>query len=92
MPTITNLRIRDVRDAEIVFHAVAEGILPMISKRLDEDEKGSLRPGHVYVWPHGYTDPLGGSTGDIQRFTEGRSWGPSKARDVSAAATYVQSH
>ncbi|EMD33711.1 hypothetical protein CERSUDRAFT_117787 [Gelatoporia subvermispora B] len=81
MPTITNVRIRDVRDAEILFHAVYLKRLSLRCKRLSDEEKAQLRPGHVYVWLHGYPDPLGGSTGDIQRFTEGRRWGPSKARD-----------
>ncbi|CCL99052.1 uncharacterized protein FIBRA_01063 [Fibroporia radiculosa] len=80
-PTSTNLRIRSVRDAEIVLHAVALNILPMVTRRLDDEERLCLRSGCVYVWEERSSNPLEATGQEIQRFTEGRSWGPSRARD-----------
>ena len=81
-PTCTNIRIRSTRDAHIIFHAVSLNILPIISRRLDADERAALRSGCVYAWeergPHTEVTGLG-----IERFTEGRRWGPSRVRDVS---------
>ena len=51
-------------------------------KRLDDDERLALRPGHIYVWEERSNNPLeANSLESIQRFTDGRSWGPSKARE-----------
>lgn len=81
-PTCTGIRIRGYRDAEIILHAVRLDILPMIHRRLDDDDRIALRPGHVYVWEERSNNPLEHSSLDaIQRFTDGRSWGPSKARE-----------
>ena len=49
-PTCTNLRIRSVADAHAVFNAVEQRYLPMISRRLDSEERRSIRSGCVYVW------------------------------------------
>ena len=84
LPTCTNLRIRSVRDAEIVLHAVTLGVLPMVHRRLDDDDRLSLTTGCIYVWEERSSNPLECTGQEIQRFTEGRSWGPSRARDVSA--------
>lgn len=81
-PTITSLRIRSVRDAEIILHAVALGLLPMVVHRLADEERLALRPGCIYVWEERSSNPLEATGQEIQRFTEGRSWGPSRARDV----------
>lgn len=82
-PTCTNIRIRSTRDAHIIFHAVSLNILPIIARRLDAEERAALRSGCVYAWeergPHTEVTGLG-----IERFTEGRRWGPSRVRDVSA--------
>ncbi|EJD02639.1 uncharacterized protein FOMMEDRAFT_86091 [Fomitiporia mediterranea MF3/22] len=79
-PTCSNIRIRSTRDAHIIFHAVSLNILPIISRRLDADERAALRSGCVYAWeergPHTEVTGLG-----IERFTEGRRWGPSRVRD-----------
>ena len=79
--TLTNVRIRSTRDAHIIFHAVSLNILPIITRRLDADERAALRSGCVYAWeergPHTEVTGLG-----IERFTEGRRWGPSRVRDV----------
>ena len=82
-PTITGMRIRSVRDAEIILHAVALGLLPMVMHRLCDEERLALRPGCIYVWEERSSNPLEATGQEIQRFTEGRSWGPSRARDVS---------
>ena len=84
LPTCTNLRIRSVRDAEIILHAVTLGVLPMVHRRLDDDDRLSLTTGCIYVWEERSSNPLECTGQEIQRFTEGRSWGPSRARDVSA--------
>lgn len=88
-PTITNMRIRSVRDAEIILHAVALNRLPMVLHRLADEERLALRPGCIYVWEERSSNPLEATGQEIQRFTEGRSWGPSRARDVSCAQHFV---
>ncbi|KAF7797558.1 hypothetical protein EIP86_008758 [Pleurotus ostreatoroseus] len=81
-PTLTGVRIRGLRDAEKILHAVFLGILPMTRRRLDDEDRLALRPGNVYVWEERSNNPLEASSLDsIQRFTDGRSWGPSKARE-----------
>ncbi|KLO11748.1 hypothetical protein SCHPADRAFT_854918 [Schizopora paradoxa] len=79
-PTCTDVRIRSTRDAHIIFHAVSLGILKAINRRLDPDERAQLRSGCVYAWEergqHTEVTGLG-----IERFTEGRRWGPSRVRD-----------
>ncbi|EPQ57077.1 hypothetical protein GLOTRDRAFT_14069, partial [Gloeophyllum trabeum ATCC 11539] len=80
-PTCTGVRIRSTRDANVLFHAVALNILPMVVRRLDSDARMALCSGCVYVWEercHGLPE---GSEPGIERFTDGRSWGPSRARD-----------
>jgi hypothetical protein len=56
-------------------------MLPMITRRLDADERLALRSGCIYAWeergPHTEITGLG-----IERFTEGRRWSPSRVRDV----------
>lgn len=80
-PTCVYTYIRSVRDAELVLHAVALGLRPMVRRRLDEGERAELRSGCVYVWEEGSNDPLQSTGQEIQRFTEGRSWGPSRAHN-----------
>ncbi|KAL4078190.1 Gti1/Pac2 family-domain-containing protein [Scleroderma yunnanense] len=79
-PTCTNVRIRSTRDAHKIFYAVQLRLLPMITRRLDADERLSLCSGCVYAWeergPHTEITGLG-----IERFTEGRRWSPSRVRD-----------
>ncbi|KAJ2997564.1 hypothetical protein NUW54_g7118 [Trametes sanguinea] len=41
----------------------------------------ALAPGCIYVWEERSSNPLEATGQEIQRFTEGRSWGPSRARD-----------
>ncbi|KAF4621484.1 hypothetical protein D9613_000318 [Agrocybe pediades] len=79
-PTCTNLRIRSTADAHKIFAAIQQGILHMVTRRLDADERLALRSGCVYAWeergPHSELTGLG-----IERFTEGRRWSPSRVRD-----------
>lgn len=49
-PTLTNVRIRSTRDALQIFYAVARNLLPIISRRLDAEERRAIVPGNVYVW------------------------------------------
>ncbi|KAH0828184.1 Gti1/Pac2 family-domain-containing protein [Lanmaoa asiatica] len=79
-PTCINVRIRSTRDAHKIFYGVQRRVLPMITRRLDADERLALRSGCVYAWeergPHTEITGLG-----IERFTEGRRWSPSRVRD-----------
>ncbi|OAX37913.1 hypothetical protein K503DRAFT_203522 [Rhizopogon vinicolor AM-OR11-026] len=79
-PTCTNVRIRSTRDAHKIFYAVQLRMLPMITRRLDADERLALCSGCIYAWeergPHTEITGLG-----IERFTEGRRWSPSRVRD-----------
>ena len=81
-PTCIRMRVRNVHDAQVILHAVSEGILPMVRRRLDDDERQALSPGDIYVWEERGNNPMEApSLESIQRFTDGRSWGPSKARE-----------
>ncbi|KAJ7267653.1 hypothetical protein B0H12DRAFT_1010445, partial [Mycena haematopus] len=79
-PTCTNLRIRSVDDAHKIFFAIQRGLLPMVSRRLDLEERAALRTGCVYAWEE--RSPNAEITGiGIERFTEGRRWSASRVRD-----------
>ena len=82
-PTCTNIRIRTARDAEIIFHAVRIGILPMVMQRLGSEERMALCTGCVYVWEERSGSLSESMEQGIERFTEGRSWGPSRYRTLS---------
>ena len=49
-PTCTDIRVRSVADALIIFYAVSKGTLPIVSRRLDSEERRCIRSGSVYVW------------------------------------------
>jgi len=53
-PTLQNVRIRSTRDALQVFHGVATHCLPLITRRLDAEERRNIMPGNVYVWYDGF--------------------------------------
>ncbi|PFH49740.1 hypothetical protein AMATHDRAFT_62487 [Amanita thiersii Skay4041] len=78
--TCTGLRIRSPSDARIIFHAVRIGLLPMVTRRLDTEERSLISPGSVYVWeergPHAELTGVG-----IERWTDGIRWGPSRVRE-----------
>lgn len=48
--TCTGIRIRSPNDARTIFHAVVLDILPMVTRRLDTEERSQIHPGAVYVW------------------------------------------
>jgi hypothetical protein len=49
-PTCTRLRVRSPLDAQTIFHAVSLGILPMVARRLDTEERRDIHSGCVFVW------------------------------------------
>lgn len=49
-PTCTGLRVRTPADAHVIFHAVSLNLLPMVSRRLDTEERRAISSGCVYVW------------------------------------------
>ena len=49
-PTCTDVRVRSVSDALVIFYAVSIGVLPIVSRRLDSEERRCIRSGSVYVW------------------------------------------
>lgn len=85
-PTCTGLRVRSTRDANVLFHAVTCGIVPMVNRRLDAADRAAMRPGCVWEERSPASDATG--TG-MERFTEGRHWHPSRMRDVSPSSSSV---
>ncbi|PPQ87683.1 hypothetical protein CVT25_011450 [Psilocybe cyanescens] len=79
-PTLQNVRIRSTRDALQVFNGVANHCLPLITRRLDAEERRNIIPGNVYVWEErgANTEPTGLG---MERWTDGMGWGPSRVRD-----------
>ncbi|KAF8886548.1 Gti1/Pac2 family-domain-containing protein [Infundibulicybe gibba] len=79
-PTLRNVRIRSTRDALHVFNGVAMNLLPLITRRLDAEERRAIVPGNVYVWEErgANTEPTGLG---MERWTDGMGWGPSRVRD-----------
>ncbi|KAJ7467163.1 Gti1/Pac2 family-domain-containing protein [Mycena latifolia] len=80
-PTCTGIRVRSPADAHVIFHGVMLGILPMISRRLDTEERRAIVSGCVYVWEERggpNTEPMGLG---IERWTDSIRWGPSRVRE-----------
>ncbi|EEB92400.1 hypothetical protein MPER_09096 [Moniliophthora perniciosa FA553] len=78
--TCTGLRIRSPSDARVIFHAVLLNVLPMVTRRLDSEERSLITPGTVYVWEE--RGPQAEITGvGIERWTDGIRWGPSRVRE-----------
>ncbi|KIK92754.1 hypothetical protein PAXRUDRAFT_13052 [Paxillus rubicundulus Ve08.2h10] len=79
-PSLQNVRIRSTRDALHVFYAVARNAIPLITRRLDAEERRAIVPGNVYVWEERSAN--GEATGlGMERWTDGMGWGPSRVRD-----------
>jgi len=79
-PTLSGVHVRSIRDALHIFYAVARHVLPIISRRLDPDERKSIAPGNVYVWEErSANSDAAGLT--MERWTDGMTWGPSRVRD-----------
>ncbi|KAG6831155.1 hypothetical protein H0H87_006085 [Tephrocybe sp. NHM501043] len=49
-PTLQNVRIRSVRDALQVFHGVATKRLPLITRRLDAEERRAIGSGNEFLF------------------------------------------
>ncbi|KAJ8517793.1 hypothetical protein ONZ45_g5077 [Pleurotus djamor] len=79
-PTLQNTRIRSTRDALQVFYAVARNVLPLITRRLDAEERRAITPGNVYVWEERGANTEATGLG-MERWTDGMGWGPSRVRD-----------
>ncbi|KAJ7656658.1 Gti1/Pac2 family-domain-containing protein [Mycena rosella] len=80
-PTCTGIRVRSPTDAHTIFHGVMLGILPMITRRLDTEERRAIVSGCVYVWEERggpNTEPMGLG---IERWTDSIRWGPSRVRE-----------
>ncbi|KDQ27481.1 hypothetical protein PLEOSDRAFT_51203 [Pleurotus ostreatus PC15] len=79
-PTCKGLRVRSPADAHIIFHAVSLGLLPIVSRRLDAEERRAITTGCVFVWEE--RGPNTEATGlGIERWTDSIRWGPSRVRD-----------
>jgi len=79
-PTCTRLRVRSPQDAQVIFHAVAVCVLPMVTRRLDTEERRAITSGSVFVWEERGPNPEATGLG-IERWTDGKRWGPSRVRD-----------
>ncbi|KIJ61293.1 hypothetical protein HYDPIDRAFT_116039 [Hydnomerulius pinastri MD-312] len=79
-PTRTRLRVRSPQDAQVIFHAVALGVLPMVTRRLDAEERRAISSGSIFVWEERGPNPEATGLG-IERWTDGKRWGPSRVRD-----------
>ncbi|KAF9257974.1 hypothetical protein L218DRAFT_1005584 [Marasmius fiardii PR-910] len=79
-PTITVLRIRSPADAHVIFHAVSLNLLPIVSRRLDTEERRSISSGCVFVWEERGSNAEATGLG-IERWTDSIRWGPSRVKD-----------
>ncbi|KAH8118932.1 Gti1/Pac2 family-domain-containing protein, partial [Phellopilus nigrolimitatus] len=79
-PTCAGIRIRSVHDAHVVFHAVYREILPMVTRRLDTEERRAVCAGNVYVWEERGRNTEATGLG-IERWTDGIRWSASRVRD-----------
>ncbi|KAJ6631121.1 hypothetical protein B0H10DRAFT_1773279 [Mycena sp. CBHHK59/15] len=95
-PTLRNVRIRSTRDAIAVFYGVARNILPLITRRLDAEERLCISAGTVFVWEENANSEATGlgmerwrvdveiSLTEVNikfRRTDAMGWGPSRVRD-----------
>ena len=66
-PTISGLRVRTPAEANILFHAVSTGLLPMVTRRLDNEERRAITSGSVFIWeergPHAELTGVSGTDG-----------------------------
>ncbi|KAF5321551.1 hypothetical protein D9619_001471 [Psilocybe cf. subviscida] len=68
--TLTGIRVRSPADARTIFHAVHLNIFPMVTRRLDTEERSYISSGSVYVWEE--RGPQAELTGvGIERWTDG---------------------
>jgi len=76
-PTLANVRVSSTRDALQIFYAVARRVLPMITRRLDAEERRAIVPGNVYVWEERCANAEVTGLG-MERWTDGISWSASR--------------
>ncbi|KAJ3556186.1 hypothetical protein NM688_g2167 [Phlebia brevispora] len=76
-PTLKNVRVRTTRDALLIFYAVARRVLPMITRRLDAEERRAIVPGNVYIWEERCANAEITGLG-MERWTDGISWSASR--------------
>ncbi|TCD62463.1 hypothetical protein EIP91_006833 [Steccherinum ochraceum] len=69
------LHLRDARDAHIVFEAVRQKILPLITRRITAIEREQVISGNVFVW-----EEAEHKQGGLERWTDGRRWSQSRMR------------
>ncbi|RDX54921.1 hypothetical protein OH76DRAFT_849617 [Lentinus brumalis] len=81
LPTCSGIRIRTLSDAHVIFHGVSLGLLPIVSRRLDIEERRFIHSGCVCVWEERSACGESSSAAGIERWTDGRRWGPSRVRD-----------
>ncbi|KAH9485531.1 cAMP-independent regulatory protein pac2 [Psilocybe cubensis] len=91
--TITGIRIRSPADARVIFHSVYLNMFPMVTRRLDTEERSLISTGSVYVWEErglrwASKDGLMASLTYIRLFSSiltpypsGIRWGPSRVRE-----------
>ncbi|KZP34424.1 hypothetical protein FIBSPDRAFT_720022 [Athelia psychrophila] len=79
-PTCRHLRVRSPHDAQVIFHAVSLGVLPMVGRRLDTEERRNIHSGSVFVWEERGANAEATGLG-IERWTDGIRWGPSRVRE-----------
>lgn len=72
--THPSLHIRNAQDALILFEAVRLNILPLITRRLNGNERSQLKSGDIFVWEESE------NKGALSRWTDGRRWSQSRMR------------
>ncbi|KAF9068904.1 Gti1/Pac2 family-domain-containing protein [Rhodocollybia butyracea] len=80
-PTLQSVRVRSTRDALQVFYGVATNKLPLITRRLDAEERRAIVAGNVYVWEERNSARAETIGIGMERWTDGLQWGPSRVRD-----------
>lgn len=65
---ISTTDIRDAQDALMLFEAVRLNVLPLITRRLNGNERAQLKSGNIFVWEESE------SKGGLSRWTDGRRW------------------
>ncbi|KAJ2549398.1 Global transcription regulator sge1 [Coemansia sp. RSA 1933] len=68
--TVTGLKVESTRDALLVFEACRQGVLPRITRRLNEAEKQLIGDGTVIVFDE--------REAGMKRWTDGKLWTPSR--------------
>ncbi|QRV93818.1 cAMP-independent regulatory protein pac2 [Ceratobasidium sp. AG-Ba] len=79
LPTLQGTTVNSISSALAIFYAVYIGILQKMERRLDVDERESLRSGDVYVWEE--RDFQSEGSEGIERWTDGIKWGSSRVRN-----------